>query len=74
VTPTRKDRTSPGAQETEAGRLQYGLMSERNQFFKKDAEIVTSKMVKIPDFQLTDMSPEVRSWFQSHKREIDYQS
>jgi hypothetical protein len=74
VTPTRKDRTPPGAQETEAGRLQYGLMSERNQFFKKDAEIVTSKMVKIPDYQLTDMSTEVRSWFEKHKREIDYQS
>lgn len=60
--------------EVDSGRLQYGLMSNRTQFFKKEITIEETKKLKIPDFDSMEFSVDVRGWLATHRREVEYQA
>lgn len=78
VAPSQQEKVLE-TREVVNSRLDYGLLRDRNNFIKKDVSITTSKiqqskLVRIPEFGQIEMSAEVRSWYEVHKKEIEYQA
>lgn len=65
------------SQEVESSKLQYGLMSDRAQFFKgRENEAGKSDIIKakLIDINSLSGSPLVKEWCELNKKDIDYQT
>lgn len=67
VAPAQQREKATETREVVSSRLNYGLLKDRNNFVKQDTSIPTSriqsKLAKIPQFELMEMSSEVKCWY-----------